>query len=672
MMALPLNDTASTVLPSPETAMDSSSGLLYLPPTFLDALIPGYSVLANALLKSTGIDISFYVSLCAFIFLLHTAWNFTAVPLRDTLLRYVTSAVYIDEYDDMYDHVLNWVRAHRLMQDLRSLRVQSQGRYYDYDDDESDMAHDLADGVIFNFNDWAARAAPKYDPHSSSGFFYHKGFFYRIVRDREKVQDDWGPVREREKLIVCVLWRSTLPIKALIEETREFYLQKRTSHTRIYRPVSREERSQNNEWHIVAVRPSRPMSTVVLDDEPKAEILLDLNEFLHPKTARWYANRGIPYRRGYLFHGPPGTGKSSMSFSLAGLFGLNIYCLSLSEVTLTEESLIVLFNTLPKRCIVLLEDIDSAGISRPKPPSKKSKKSKKSKSKKNKKKTTPKKEDDTASEEVLVPGATKKLTNAISISGLLNAIDGVASQEGRILIMTTNYPDKLDDALVRPGRVDMKVRFDLASRQQIKELFLRMYSADSTTSGRQATRISEVMPHMDLTSLMNANGDVDDDQKPRPSSSNGGDSGYAEKESASVSPPRSVSEYTFDANLEELADRFADTLPGGTFSPAEVQGYLLTRKKGPKRAVAEIAAWRDEQLAKKTAKALDSNERLRGANCLDEAGGTAAKDAKPSKKDKNSDGAEGERATPASKDDASESDGGSSSGSGSNSESDSS
>jgi chaperone BCS1 len=77
-----------------------------------------------------------------------------------------------------------------------------------------------------------------------------------------------------------------------------------------------------------------------------------------------YATRGIPHRRGYLFHGPPGTGKTSLSFALAGIFGLDIYCASLSENELKESDLAHLFTFLPDRCIVLLEDIDSAVIRR--------------------------------------------------------------------------------------------------------------------------------------------------------------------------------------------------------------------------------------------------------------------------------------------------------------------
>ncbi|TQS31876.1 hypothetical protein Golomagni_07827, partial [Golovinomyces magnicellulatus] len=85
---------------------------------------------------------------------------------------------------------------------------------------------------------------------------------------------------------------------------------------------------------------------------------------LHPSTPRWYASRGIPLRRGYLFHGPPGTGKTSFSFALAGVFGIDIYVISLQDQSVTEEDLAVLFTSLPRRCVVLLEDIDTAGLRR--------------------------------------------------------------------------------------------------------------------------------------------------------------------------------------------------------------------------------------------------------------------------------------------------------------------
>ena len=83
-----------------------------------------------------------------------------------------------------------------------------------------------------------------------------------------------------------------------------------------------------------------------------------------PLTPRWYANQGISYRHGYPFYGPPGTEKSSLAWAIAGVFCLDIYCISLVEPTLTEEDLGLMFTSLTWRCIVLLEDIDSAGLSK--------------------------------------------------------------------------------------------------------------------------------------------------------------------------------------------------------------------------------------------------------------------------------------------------------------------
>jgi mitochondrial chaperone BCS1 len=133
-----------------------------------------------------------------------------------------------------------------------------------------------------------------------------------------------------------------------------------------------------------------------------------------------------------------------LSFALAGVFGLDIYCLALSESTLTEEDLILLFNSLPRRCILLLEDIDTAGLLR------------------TPRVSQPKKAiltingHDAESHRTIDPGtdanevaandmlqatvaASKESShkNNLTLSGLLNAIDGVACQEGRILIMVS-------------------------------------------------------------------------------------------------------------------------------------------------------------------------------------------------------------------------------------------
>jgi chaperone BCS1 len=74
------------------------------------------------------------------------------------------------------------------------------------------------------------------------------------------------------------------------------------------------------------------MSTVIHDDEVKEALLNDITRFLDPSTRKWYAELGIPYRRSYLLYRAPGTGKSSLSLSIAGHFSLDVYVLNLASV----------------------------------------------------------------------------------------------------------------------------------------------------------------------------------------------------------------------------------------------------------------------------------------------------------------------------------------------------
>jgi chaperone BCS1 len=108
----------------------------------------------------------------------------------------------------------------------------------------------------------------------------------------------------------------------------------------------------------------RPIGTVVLGKEQKIAILLDINEYLNLVTVRWYANKGIPYWRGYLFYRLPRIGKISLTFILTGVFGLDIYVVLLLELSLIEEDLGMLFINLLTWCIVLFEDIDIIGLKR--------------------------------------------------------------------------------------------------------------------------------------------------------------------------------------------------------------------------------------------------------------------------------------------------------------------
>jgi mitochondrial chaperone BCS1 len=206
----------------------------------------------------------------------------------------------------------------------------------------------------------------------------------------------------------------------------------------------------------------------------------------------------------------------------------------------------------------------------------------------------------------------------ISLSGLLNAIDGVASHEGRVLIMTTNCPEKLDGALIRPGRVDMKIEFSLATEEQIRELFIRMYSSDSTKRAKILANghiapdddITKEEPHAHTSGVI-SNGLVNGipTKLPSPPMTPITTTSFPLSKLIPKPTPNSfLSTGLSYSVILRLAAEFASKFPEYTFSPAEIQGFLLTRKKDPRKAITKIDDWKDKvREAKEARKNILSN-----------------------------------------------------------------
>merc|ERR1719240_1236236 len=198
-------------------------------------------------------------------------------------------------------------------------------------------------------------------------------------------------------------------------------------------------------WEKELSKKPRAIDSVILDRDLAASLLRDARDFLGASS--WYESVGIPYRRGYLLHGPPGCGKTSFCQALAGALKLDVCMLTLSNKNLDDNGLAAALRDCPVNAIVLLEDVDAVFVDR----------------------------------KLQTEG---RPAAGVTFSGLLNALDGVASQEGRLFFMTTNHIEKLDAALIRPGRCDVKVEVKKASRTQAERLYSRFYEEATPESAR--------------------------------------------------------------------------------------------------------------------------------------------------------------------------------------------
>ena len=272
---------------------------------------------------------------------------------------------------------------------------------------------------------------------------------------------------------------------------------------------------------------------------------------------------------------------------------MDVYVISLSRAGLDDNSLQELISDLPEHCIALMEDIDVAfhhTLSRDIP------------------------SEGEGTEESRSPGkgpVAQDRSSRVSLSGLLNALDGVGAQEGRLLFATTNRYEALDAALRRPGRMDVHVEFKLATQYQIGELFKRFYLPTPRTSTAQRPSSKDIAT-----------------SKPEDGDHKVPDSGYntpseAETEKlvdvelpleardqslAAVARQRKRDVIITPEELEVLVERFRELVPEGEFSMAALQGYLLMHKDQPHRAVECARRWVEGEMTKREARKSSEKE----------------------------------------------------------------
>ncbi|XP_073124404.1 AAA-ATPase At3g50940-like [Henckelia pumila] len=196
-------------------------------------------------------------------------------------------------------------------------------------------------------------------------------------------------------------------------------------------------------WTPVNLDHPSTFETLAMDSDQKEMILNDLQRFV--KRRDYYRKVGKAWKRGYLLYGPPGTGKSSLIAAIANYLNFDVYDLELTDLTRNSELRKLLLGT-ANRSILVVEDIDCTIHLKDRSTTT----------------ATTTKEDSSSHEE----------ESRVTLSGLLNFVDGLWSSCGdeRIIIFTTNHIEKLDPALLRPGRMDVHINMSYCTPSGFKLL----------------------------------------------------------------------------------------------------------------------------------------------------------------------------------------------------------
>jgi DNA polymerase III delta prime subunit len=228
-----------------------------------------------------------------------------------------------------------------------------------------------------------------------------------------------NPWDSRSINIICQTIEARNAVLKEIEEQSQHLVK---SQPRMY--VS----SRYGDWNKRQEIQSRSRDSVILKEGQMDRILGYLKNFLSQKDA--YLKADIPFRTGVLLYGEPGSGQSSTALAIANELKMNVFIISLTSL-MNDESLNDCFSAIPSNSIVILEDIDIVSAVKDRD-----------------------KEDD----------------QGVTMTGMLNVLDGFQSPPGVITIMTTNRLDVLDKAIIRPGRVDIHEELGCLDDYQLRGL----------------------------------------------------------------------------------------------------------------------------------------------------------------------------------------------------------
>ena len=289
-------------------------------------------------------------------------------------------------------------------------------------------------------------------PAPGRHFFWHEGrpfwvWFYRSDDTKGRSQ------RRIESLTFRTIGRKQIFLKRFADEIVACHRRKARTASYLY--------VYDDYWNYVEAYSARLLDSVILKPGEKEHLMQDLERFRTSRSR--YRRLGVPYHRGYLLYGPPGTGKTSLVSALAAKFGMSIYVVNLTEFT--DRTLKTAMNAVPENSMILFEDIDCMKAGNRRADADELREKQKGAA------------GTDTNETPIIPGVT--------LSGLLNVLDGFHAPENVVYVMTTNKVETLDPALLRPGRIDYRLFMGEAAESQRIELYRRFFPDATDARARE-------------------------------------------------------------------------------------------------------------------------------------------------------------------------------------------
>ena len=345
--------------------------------------------------------------------------------------RFVT-IVDISDHDPAFFWVQTWLSTHEYTKRSRLLTASTRTRPVGYSPQEKEEDQ---------FSRKKQLTEVLFSPAPGTHLFRFHGHFILLTRTRTQGEGTMGELAFHETIVFKTFSKNV--IRDLIFDARHSAFPPDDNRVAVLR-------SQWNQWQLAQRKVPRNLDSIVLADNTANELLADLKWFFG--ASKWFSDHGIPYQRGYMLAGPPGSGKTSLVVAIASAFDRDIYIINLASTS--DANLVSLTCSLPEHAIVLIEDIDGGFVQRDK---------------------------------VVGP-------DQLSFSGFINAIDGVSASTGRILFMTTNHIEKIDPALLRPGRADRIFNFGPATPDMAYRFYLKFFPGEPELASQFSATYGKTPP----------------------------------------------------------------------------------------------------------------------------------------------------------------------------------